>query len=80
LVWEISISQEGWRDLEEAIRMKDAAFLQEALLECGISTREEGEDLVSLTLQQIEESNTCEAGGYVYWIDQRGFYTIVLSD
>ena len=38
------------------------------------------EQLVEQCIDIMEENNTCENGGWEYWIDKEGFYTIILGD
>jgi len=28
----------------------------------------------------LEQTNTCENGGYAYWIDREGFHVVWLAD
>lgn len=43
-------------------------------------TTVETEYLVDRAFELIEENNTCDNGGYNYWIDREGFHKVRLSD
>lgn len=36
-------------------------------------------DLVDLAVERIEENNTCDNGGFRYWIDRQGYHGVTLS-
>ena len=43
-------------------------------------TTVETEFLVDRAFELIEENNTCDNGGYNYWIDREGCHKVCLSD
>ncbi len=38
------------------------------------------EDLQDEAFSLIEETNTCDTGGYNYWVDREGLHTVQLTD
>jgi hypothetical protein len=36
--------------------------------------------LVDIAFKLVEENNTCDNGGYNYWIDKQGCHTVSLTD
>ena len=36
--------------------------------------------LVDRAFELIEENNTCDNGGFAYWIDRAGYHKVVLPD
>jgi len=36
--------------------------------------------LVDRAFELLEQTNTCENGGYAYWIDREGFHVVWLAD
>lgn len=38
------------------------------------------ESLVDEAFSRVQENNTCDNGGYAYWIDKEGYHKVVLRD
>jgi hypothetical protein len=36
--------------------------------------------LVDACLRLMEENDTCENGGFEYWIDKEGYFTVIIED
>ena len=100
MVWEISISPEGWAE----IRTELEAWGREDLIAAISDDKFEavytkaGEEhasravaaekerleklphdiLVDRAFELIEQNNTCDNGGWAYWIDGEGFHKVYL--
>lgn len=48
------------------------------LRECLAGVDDDG--LVDQAFNLIAENNTCDNGGYAYWIDREGFHKVTLTD
>jgi len=90
MAWSISISAEGWQQICEACHTSTRDFLLEAINETanqngtgGITSEAEAfishESLADIVFQLIQETNTCDNGGFHYWIDPKGIYKISIS-
>ena len=94
MAWPMSITPEGWADLYRACHAKGIRFLAEAIA-CDRDQRDESYDfdegvldllmfrhdvLANEAYQLIQENNSCDAGGWTYWIEKSGYYKIELPD
>ena len=90
MAWSISITPEGWNEIYEACHASEKQFLLEAINEtaaqkgiAGISVEAGNEisqeSLADLVFQIIHDTNTCDDGGFKYWIDPKGYYKITLD-
>jgi hypothetical protein len=87
MAWEISISPEGWQEIQEACHTKSKTWLFKA---CNEARRQYNtirlpqkllkhlrqEALADEAYQWIETTNTCKVGGYSFYIDPKGYYLI----
>lgn len=90
MAWEISISHEGWQEIYEACHRKSKTWLFKAINE---TLHQKGkkkypqkqfrtlsqEALADEAYRLIEETNTCDIGGFNYWIDPQGCYKIEIK-
>ncbi|ACU60695.1 hypothetical protein [Chitinophaga pinensis] len=90
MAWSISISIEGWEEIREACHEKSKRWLLNAINAYnryhGVTAlnRKRLKDYSRETLADeafacIEATNTCNNGGFVYWIDPQGYYTITIK-
>ncbi|RFM34412.1 hypothetical protein [Chitinophaga silvisoli] len=90
MAWSISITPEGWNEIYEACHGCEKHFLLEAINETAIQKGIPGisedaakeishEALANIVFEIIQETDTCDNGGFKYWIDPKGFYKIDLQ-
>ena len=59
---------------DDADSPEDASYRKRAALE-----RLDLSDLVDAAMETIEANNTCDNGGFRYWIDRQGYHGVTLS-
>lgn len=108
MAWEISISQEGWAEIESKLKEWSKERLVEALSDDYLEYLEEEdtetpylhmkemedkvnqyrkqlndiydqESLAEEALLMVERNNTCDNGGFAYWIDREGYHKVHLD-
>lgn len=91
MAWSISISPEGWQLIYEACHQKSKTWLFKAINEARHQGKEKRmpqkllkmlsqETLANEAYQLIQKTNTCDNGGFYYWIDAKGYYKIKISE
>lgn len=104
MVWEISISPEGWDEIYQELQRwsRDRLIMAleddfyEVLTEYGIESSiaedmakqyaaslhkyASHEALIDEAFELVQTNNTCDNGGYHYWIDRRGYHKVTLTD
>lgn len=89
MAWSISITPEGWSALYEACHAQDASFLRRAIIENARQRKIKGrskwrlgrlrqQTLADWAYDLIKDNDTCDNGGFKYWVDPAGYYKIVL--
>lgn len=89
MAWAISISPEGWQQINEACHKKSKSWLFKAVNEARrqhntvrlpqkLHKHLRQESLANEAYQWIEITNTCHAGGHSYYIDPKGYFLIDL--
>lgn len=87
MAWSISISQEGWEAVYDACHQQTKGFLFKAVNKFRKDNRQKTillkhypqisqQKLAEEAFEAIRKTNTCDNGGYHYWIDKEGFYKI----
>ena len=102
MVWEISITAEGWQEIEERLNVMSKKDLVAALADDDYEAWEYDEtgpndvdtvyagfkarysDLAQDTLayiayERVQLNNTCDNGGWAYWIDRKGYHTVKMG-
>jgi hypothetical protein len=91
MAWSICISPDGWEQLYDACHKQSKTWLFEAVNEARSQYNEKRlprklfKELAQDTLADeaykwIEKTNTCENGGFSYWIDPKGYCQIKISE
>ncbi|BAV04428.1 hypothetical protein SAMN05421788_110162 [Filimonas lacunae] len=91
MAWSISITPEGWSMIREACHQQTRTFLIQAIQEASSQLRIKGrskinwhlastETLADKAFSLIEQTNTCDNGGFYYWIDLKGYYKMHLAE
>lgn len=91
MAWSISISSEGWALILEACHQQTKSFLIRAIKAHAIQNKIKGrskwhlhnlahETLSDYAYELIHDTNTCDNGGFKYWIDPKGFYKIAIPE
>jgi len=103
MAWEISISQEGWQQIREALKVMPKEDLCKAIADYNYETfhgyystlgnphhkgnwsalklmKLDRESLEEKVFECIEEVNTCDNGGYRYWIDPEGYHNVDINE
>ncbi|WPV67513.1 hypothetical protein [Chitinophaga sp. LS1] len=90
MAWSISITPEGWNEIYQACHASEKQFLLQAINETALRKGIPGmsdeaakevsqESLANLVFKIIQETNTCDNGGFSYWIDPGGIYKITIE-
>lgn len=91
MAWSICITDEGWQAIREACHQKPKHWLFDAInafnahhgkprLSRNVLRLCSVEGLAELAFSCIEETNTCDNGGYKYWIDPQGYYKVPIEE
>jgi len=90
MAWSISISAEGWEDIREALHKQGKRWLFQAVNEAkeqrneptlqGLFYTLAQETLADCAYELIEQTNTCDNGGFKYWIDPKGYYKVTIAE
>lgn len=89
MAWSICITPEGWEEIYECCHKQSKTWLFQAINEARQQQKEKrhprrlfknlGQDsLADEAFRWIERTNTCQNGGYGYYIDREGYYQIEL--
>lgn len=87
----ICISPNGWEQLYDACHKQNKTWLFEAVNEARSQNNQKRlprkllkklaqDTLADEAFGWIEKTNTCENGGFSYWIDPKGYCQIKISD
>ena len=95
--WEISITQEGWQNIQNELNNWSREMLVNAISDDYFEMKEHTENepsakemewfnsnlkslpfdiLVDRAFELIQENNTCDNGGFNYWVDREGYHTV----
>jgi hypothetical protein len=91
MAWSISITPEGWQSLYEACHDQSKTWLFKAINEARKQMKEKRlpkklmkqisqEAVANEAYQWIEKTNTCDNGGFYYWIDSKGYYKLKIAE
>ena len=90
MAWSISISPEGWQEIYEACHRCKKSFLWDAVNETLRQQKQPTlprkyrkqttqENLADNAYLFIHSTNTCDNGGFKFWIDPKGYYKVTIS-
>ena len=90
MAWSISLSPEGWLLVSKACLTKSKQWLFAAVNEARRQTTQKPhtkkryrlisqDELAEEAYQFIRQTNTCDNGGFKYWIDEEGYYKIEIE-
>ncbi|GGH59678.1 hypothetical protein HNQ91_000683 [Filimonas zeae] len=91
MAWSVSITPEGWQLIYNACHDQKRTFLIGAIREHATQNKVRGrsgwslyklstECLANWVYELIQETDTCDNGGFRYWIDPKGYYKIPIEE
>lgn len=80
MAWSISIADEGWIKIREALKVMSFESLCEAVGDHNDFCEGERDILEDQAFDCIHKVDTCDNGGFNYWIDQEGYNKVYIED
>lgn len=74
-----AISDDYYEELEQMGKPDDVCRKRALKLTCKLNLYASRDCLADHAFELIEKNNTCDNGGWAYWIDREGYHKVYLN-